>query len=477
MGGKAFAYEEGLSSMLRLYNTLTRVKEEFQPIHPGEVRLYTCGPTVYNYAHIGNFRAFVFEDILRRYLIYKGYRVVQVMNLTDVDDRTIRGARQAKIPLSEYVKIYSQAFFEDLSTLNIQPAEHYPAATDHIPEMVALITRLLEREYAYPAGGSVYFKVDAFPDYGKLSHLEERQLQAGASGRVDADDYEREDVRDFALWKGWTEADGDVYWETELGKGRPGWHIECSAMAMKYLGSPIDIHAGGVDLIFPHHENEIAQSEGATGQPFVQRWLHCQHLLVDNQKMSKSLGNFHALRDLLKQGYKAKAIRYSLLSTHYRQTQNFTLEGLAAAEAAVQRLQDFMANLQTADGSGTSVEGLIGRATQAFEAGMDDDLNISLGLAGIFEFVREVNRLLADGRLSRENAQTVMATMRQFDRVLGLLDEEEAGVDAEAERLSQEREQARKRRDFAAADRLRAQISALGYVIEDTPRGPRLRRR
>jgi cysteinyl-tRNA synthetase len=463
--------------MLRLYNTLTRVKEEFQPTHPGEARIYTCGPTVYDHAHIGNFRAFVFEDILRRYLIYKGYRVRQVMNLTDVDDKTIRGAHQAKTSLAEYVQFYAQAFFEDLQTLNIQSAEHYPAATQHIPEMVELITRLLERGHAYQAGGSVYFKVDAFPQYGKLSHLEDRQLQAGASGRVDADEYEKEDVRDFALWKGWTEADGEVYWETELGKGRPGWHIECSAMALKYLGNPIDIHAGGVDLIFPHHENEIAQSEGATGQLFVRRWLHCQHLLVDNQKMSKSLGNFYTLRDLLKQGYKAKAIRYSLLSTHYRQAQNFILEGLAAAEAAVQRLQDFMANMQTAEGLDTSVEGLIHRAMQQFEDGMDDDLNISLGLAAIFEFIRDSNRLLADGRMSRENAQAVMATMRRFDRVLGLMDEAETAVDTEIERLAQEREQARKRRDFATADRLRAQITALGYVIEDTPRGPRLKHR
>jgi cysteinyl-tRNA synthetase len=462
--------------MLRLYNTLTRAKEEFQPLHPGEVRIYTCGPTVYDYAHIGNFRAFVFADIMRRYLIYKGYRVTQVMNLTDVDDRMIHAAHQAKLSLSEYSKVYAQAFFEDLRILNIQPAEHYPAATEHISEMLALIARLVDRGYAYQAGGSVYFKVDAFPEYGKLSHLEERQLQAGASGRVDTDDYEKEDVRDFALWKGWTEDDGDVYWETEFGKGRPGWHLECSAMSMKYLGTPFDIHAGGIDLVFPHHENEIAQSEAATGQPFVRYWVHCHHLLINNQKMSKSLGNFHTLRDLLQWGHKPKAIRYGLLSTHYRQTQNFTLEGLAAAAAAVQRLQDFMANLRTAEGTGTPVEGLIRQAVQQFDEGMDDDLNISLGLAAIFEFVRDANRLLAEGRLSQENAQAVMATMRRFDQVLGLLDEEDTAVDAEVERLAQEREQARKRRDFATADRLRDQIAALGYAIEDTPRGPRLKR-
>jgi cysteinyl-tRNA synthetase len=462
--------------MLRLYNTLTRVKEEFQPLHPGEVRIYTCGPTVYDYAHIGNFRAFVFADLMRRYLLYKGYRVTQVMNLTDVDDRMIQGARQAKLPLSEYSKVYTQAFFEDLKTLNIQPAEHYPAATAHIPEMVALIARLVERGYAYQAGGSMYFKVDAFPDYGKLSHLEERQLQAGASGRVDTDDYEKEDVRDFALWKGWTEDDGDVYWETEFGKGRPGWHLECSAMSMKYLGTPFDIHAGGIDLVFPHHENEIAQSEAATGQPFVRYWVHCHHLLVNNQKMSKSLGNFHTLRELSQWGHKPKAIRYALLSTHYRQTQNFTVDGLVGAAAAVQRLQDFMANVRTAEGSGLPVEGLIRRAQQQFEEGMDDDLNISLGLAAIFEFVRDANRLLGEGRLSQENAQAVLATMRRFDGVLGLLEEEETTVDAEVERLAEEREQARKRRDFATADRLRDQIASLGYVVEDTPRGPRLKR-
>jgi cysteinyl-tRNA synthetase len=461
--------------MVRLYNTLTRSKAEFEPVHAGEVRMYTCGPTVYNYATIGNFRAFMFEDILRRYLIYKGYRVIQVMNLTDVEDKTIRGARQANIALREYVDFYKKAFFEDLDTLNIQRAEYYPAATDHIPEMVALIKRLLERGCAYRAGDSIYFKVGAFLEYGKLAHLEERQLQAGASGRVDADEYEKEDVRDFALWKGWTEVDGDVYWETELGKGRPGWHIECSAMAMKYLGTPLDIHAGGVDLIFPHHENEIAQSEGATGQPFVRHWLHCQHLLVDNQKMSKSLGNFYTLRDILKRGYKAKALRYSLLSTHYRQAQNFTLEGLTAADAAVQRLQDFMANIQMADGTDTPVEGLIAEARQRFEEGMDDDLNMSLGLAAIFDFVREVNRLSADGKLSQANAQAVKTAMWEFDRVLGLLKEEESGVDAEAEHLLQERERARKRRDFATADQLRAQITALGYIVEDTPRGPRVK--
>lgn len=463
--------------MPRLFNTLTRMKEEFEPIHPGEVRMYTCGPTVYDFAHIGNFRAFLSGDLLRRYLLYKGYRVVQVMNLTDVDDKTIRGAQQARVSLAEYVAFYKKAFFEDLQTLNIARAEHYPAATDHIPEMVALIKRLLDRGYAYRAGDSIYFKVEAFPEYGKLSHLKERQLQAGASGRVDADEYEKEDVRDFALWKGWTEEDGDVYWESELGKGRPGWHIECSAMSMKYLGTPIDIHAGGVDLVFPHHENEIAQSEAATGQPFVRYWFHCQHLLIENQKMSKSLGNFYTLRDLLERGCKARAIRYSLLSTHYRQSQNFRLDGVMAAEGAVQRLQDFMTNLQPADGVDTPVEGLIAKAKQQFEEGMDDDLNTSVALAGIFEFVREVNRLLAEHKLSQANARAVMEAMRGFDRVLGLLQEEEGSVDAEVARLVEERERARKHREFQTADRIRAQIGALGYIVEDTPQGPRLKRK
>jgi len=462
--------------MLRFYNTLTRQKEAFRAIEPGKVRMYTCGPTVYDYPHIGNYRAYTFEDLLRRYLKYRGYTVIQVMNLTDVDDKTIRGAQRAGMALREYTAIYKQAFFEDLRTLNIERAEYYPAATEHIPDMVALIKRLLERGYAYRADDSIYFRIARFPDYGKLSHIDVHDLQSGASGRIDSDEYAKDDVRDFALWKAWTPEDGDVYWDTELGRGRPGWHIECSAMSMKYLGPHFDIHTGGEDNIFPHHENEIAQSEAATGMPFVNYWLHCRHLLVDHQKMSKSLGNFYTLRDLLDKGFKPKGIRYALLSTHYRQPMNFTLDGLRAAENAVQRLLDFMHNLQTASGRGFVVQPLLQHTQARFEAALDDDLNISGALGAIFEMVREVNRAIAQGQLSTTDAQQVTTLMQRFDTVLGLLTPEQEEVDSTVAALVQERQEARKARDFARADALRERIRELGFLVEDTPQGPRLKR-
>ncbi len=461
--------------MLQFYNTLTRQKEDFQPIQAGKVAMYTCGPTVYNYAHIGNFRAYMFEDLLRRYLKCRGYDVTQVMNLTDVEDKLIRDSQQTGMSLDAFTAVYKQAFFEDLRTLNIEPAEVYPAATDHIPEMVALIKQLLERGYAYEADGSIYYRIDQFPDYGKLSHLEAEDLQIGASGRVDSDEYAKDDVRDFALWKLWTPDDGDVYWDTELGRGRPGWHIECSAMSMKYLGDHFDIHTGGEDNIFPHHDNEIAQSEGATGKTFVNYWLHCRHLLVDHQKMSKSLGNFYTLRDLLDKGFKPQGIRYALLATHYRQPMNFSLEGLRAAENAVQRLQDFMHNLPTAEGNGFNVQPLLQRTQERFEATLDDDLNISGALGAVVEMVRDVNRAIADQQLSKENAEQVVTLMQRFDTVLGLLQEEEVQHGSQVEALLHERQEARKQRDFARADALREQLGELGYTIEDTPQGPRLK--
>lgn len=462
--------------MLRFYNTLTRHKDDFQALEAGRVRMYTCGPTVYNHQHIGNYRAYIFEDLLRRYLTYCGYAVTQVMNLTDVDDKTIRDAQQAGMALRDFTAIYTRAFFEDLRTLNIEPAEVYPAATDHIPEMVAIITQLQARGYTYNLDGSIYYRIDRFPDYGKLSHLEAEALQSGASGRVDSDEYAKDDVRDFALWKAWTPEDGDVYWETELGKGRPGWHIECSAMSMKYLGHHFDIHTGGEDNIFPHHENEIAQSEAATGEPFVNYWLHCRHLLVDNLKMSKSLGNFYTLRDLIDQGFKPKGLRYTLLSIHYRQPLNFTLEGLHAAAQSVQRLLDFMQHLHTAQGQGFDVQALLVETQQRFEAALDDDLNIAGALGAIFEMVREVNRAIAQHQLSAAAAQQVAALMQRFDTVLGLLATDEASVDRQVEALLEERQQARQAHDFARADALRTQIRELGYVIEDTPQGARLKR-
>ncbi|MGE3536648.1 MAG: cysteine--tRNA ligase [Candidatus Tectimicrobiota bacterium] len=461
--------------MLRFYNTLTRQKDDFHPLVPGQVRMYTCGPTVYNHPHIGNYRAYIFEDVLRRYLQYRGYRVTQVMNLTDVDDKTIRDSQKAGMALRDFTGIYARAFFEDLRTLNIEPAEVYPAATDHIPEMVSMIQQLQERGYTYTADGSIYYRIDRFADYGKLAHLATEELQSGASGRVDSDEYAKDDVRDFALWKAWTPEDGDVYWETALGKGRPGWHIECSAMSMKYLGPHFDIHTGGEDNIFPHHENEIAQSEAATGEPFVNYWLHCRHLLVEQQKMSKSLGNFYTLRDLLDKGFKAKALRYALLSIHYRQPLNFTLEGLHAAEQAVQRLLDFMQHVRTAQGEGLDVAPLLAQTQQRFAEALDDDLNMSGALGAIFEMVREVNRAVTQQQLSAAAAQQVLDMMQRFDTVLGLLAAEDNSVDPHLEALLAERQQARKARDFARADALREQIRAAGYSIEDTPQGARLK--
>jgi cysteinyl-tRNA synthetase len=438
--------------------------------------MYTCGPTVYNSPHVGNYRAYVFEDLLRRYLKYRGYEVKQVMNLTDVDDKTIRDSRRAEMALQDFTAIHKRAFFDDLRTLNIESAEAYPAATDHIPDMVAMIQQLRDRGHTYDVEGSIYFRLDSFPGYGKLANLDAEALQEGASGRMDQDEYAKDNVRDFALWKAWSPEDGDVYWDTELGKGRPGWHIECSAMSMKYLGSHFDIHTGGEDNIFPHHENEIAQSEAATGETFVNYWLHCRHLLVDNMKMSKSLGNFYTLHDLLEQGFKPEGIRYALLATHYRQPMNFTLDNLRGAETGVQRLIDFMNNLRSADGSGADVGALLQETQEGFEQALDNDLNISGALGAIFQMVRDVNRLRADGRLSSADASATQDLMHRFDEVLGVLDLEEGEGDAEVEGLLAQRQEARKNRDFGRADALRDAIREHGYVIEDTPHGPRLKR-
>ncbi|MCI0406593.1 MAG: cysteine--tRNA ligase, partial [candidate division Zixibacteria bacterium] len=357
-------------------NTFTRKKEAFSPIEPGKVELYTCGPTIYDFAHIGNFRTFLFEDLLRRYLKYKGFEVIQVMNLTDVDDRTITASRKEGIPLSEYTERYAKAFFEDLKTLNVDFAEHYPAATAHVNEMVEIIQKLMKEGYAYESGGSIYYKISAFPGYGTLPHFKPDELKAGA--RVAADSYEKEEVGDFALWKAWDEKDGDVFWETPLGKGRPGWHIECSAMSMKLLGQKFDIHTGGVDNIFPHHENERAQSDAFAGHPVVKYWLHSEHLLVEGKKMSKSLGNFYTLRDLLAKGFAPPAIRYALISVHYRLPLNFTFEGMTAARNALERLYDFQRNVKNAKEApeGVEVGHAIHKARETFEQQMDDDLNI-----------------------------------------------------------------------------------------------------
>ncbi len=462
---------------LQFYNTMSRRKEEFKPIEDSHVRMYTCGPTVYNYVHIGNLRTFLFEDVLRRYLKYKGYKVTHVMNLTDVDDKTIRGSQEKKMPISEYTDMYKKAFFDDIDTLNVERAEYYPAATEHIPEMVALVSKLIEKGIAYESGGDYYYKISAFPEYGKLSHMKLEGLKAGA--RVASDEYEKEQVSDFALWKGWDEADGDVYWETDLGKGRPGWHIECSAMSMKYLGDHFDIHTGAVDNIFPHHENEIAQSEAATGQPFVNYWLHALHLIVEGRKMAKSFGNYFTLRDLLDKGYAPLAIRYLLISTHYRQQLNFTFDGLDAARNGLERYLDFIANLAdvTGEADGGEADTFIKQARDGFETALDDDLNMSQALGVVFDFIRDINRLKAEGKLSKAEAERALETIEGFDSVLGFRKKEEESLDAEIEAKIRAREDARKNRQWAEADRIRDELLAAGIILEDTPGGTKWKRK
>jgi cysteinyl-tRNA synthetase len=466
------------TASIRFFNTLTRRKEKFTPIEPEKVRMYTCGPTVYDYAHIGNFRAFLFEDLLKRWLEYRGYTVTHVMNLTDVDDKTIKGSQKQQISLKQFTAHYTKAFFEDITALNIKPADHYPKATSHIPEMTALIKTLIKKGYAYKSqDGSIYYAIKKFKNYGKLSHIKVAELKAGA--RVKTDEYTKEEAQDFALWKTWTPEDGNVFWETELGKGRPGWHIECSAMSMRYLSETFDIHCGGIDNMFPHHENEIAQSEAATGKKFVNYWLHNEHLMVEGRKMAKKFGNFYTLRDLLKRGYDPIVIRYLLLSTHYRAQFNFTFEGLDAARAAVERLRNFVRRLQDAEGkgSGGKVAELLRGVQVGFGEAMDDDLNVSVALAVLFDFMREVNALLDASVLSRSEANEVCALMKRFDGVLGVIGEveREEALSKEAEELIEKREEARKAKDWATADALRVRLREMGVVVEDTPQGVRWR--
>lgn len=451
-------------------NSLTRTKDEFKPIEPGKVRLYTCGPTVYNFVHIGNLRTFMFEDLLRRYLKYKGYEVTQVMNLTDIDDKIIRGANAQKKSLKEFTAPYIEAFFQDIAEVGIERAERYPAATDHIPEMVAIIKDLVARGMAYEVEGNYYFKISAFANYGKLANLDMSGLKAGA--RVAADEYEKESVSDFALWKAHDESDGEVYWETEIGKGRPGWHLECSAMSMKYLGKHFDIHTGGVDNMFPHHENEIAQSEGATGEQFVNYWLHAEHLIVEGKKMSKSLGNYFTLRDILNKGYSGTVVRYLLMSTHYRQQLNFTFDGLDGARGALERYNDFIGNLEdfaAGSASGEATE-ILKRSGEAFETMLDDDLNISGALGVVFDMIRDINRLKAEGKLSTADRDATLSLVRKFDTVLGF-ELKKQSLESEVEALIARRQAARKSKDFALADRIRDQLSEKGILLEDTPQG------
>ena len=459
---------------MKVHNTLTRKIEEFVPLDAGCVRLYTCGPTVYDFAHIGNFRAYVFEDLLRRYLRYSGFRVTQVMNLTDVDDKTIRGSREAGMALADYTQRYKDAFFDDLTTLGIERAEHYPAATDHVPQMIALVETLLEKGFAYRSDdGSVYFSIGKFPGYGKLGHIDLSGMRAGA--RVAQDEYDKENVADFALWKAWDEDDGDVAWDSPWGKGRPGWHIECSAMSSEYLGETFDIHTGGVDNIFPHHDDEIAQSEAASGKPFVRYWMHCAHLIVDGSKMSKSLGNFHTLRDVTEKGYTGREIRYVLLSAHYRQPLNFTFAALDSARSALARLDDFRARAREQGGDGEALPAWAEAARTRFVAALDDDLGISEALAALFDMVHEGNRAMDAGATDISGA-AIDALMADFDRVLGVLSAGEHAVDDGVERLAALREAARCGKDWAEADRIRDELAAMGWEVRDTADGPKLKR-
>jgi len=462
---------------LVLLNTFTRKKEEFKPIESGKVGMYTCGPTVYAPAHLGNYRAYMFEDLLRRHLTFKGYKVTQVMNLTDIDDKTIRDSNARGIPLQEHTKEFKDLFFQDIDRLNIQRAEHYPAATDHINEMVEMVKILLDKGHAYKSGSSIYYSISSFPNYGALSHMNLEQLKAGA--RIDSDEYEKETASDFALWKEWTPDDGNVFWETDLGKGRPGWHIECSAMSMKYLGESFDIHTGGVDNMFPHHENEIAQSEGATGKRFANYWLHCEHLIVEGKKMAKSEGNYYTIQDLVDKGVNLAAVRYLLLATHYRQQLNFTFEALEAAKNAITRLRDFRDIVQSYSGNirNPQVNSIAEKSLGKFEAALDDDLNISPALAAVFDFVKEINVEREKNPLSETDALIVQDTLKKFDSVLGVIYTAEETLDADVEKLIEKRNEARKNKDFAESDRIRDQLLEMGIILEDSPSGTRWKRK
>jgi cysteinyl-tRNA synthetase len=467
--------------LLRLYNSLGRELAPFEPIREGEVRMYTCGPTVWNYAHIGNFRTFTFEDILRRYLTYKKYKVTQVMNITDVEDKILKGMKQFHMTRQELVNFYQGAFMKDLDSLNIERAEHYPRATDNIPEMVALIETLLRKDYAYKSDdGSTYYAVSMFARYGALSGIRTGQLKAGA--RVKQDSYDKEEANDFALWKAWDPEDGDVFWETTLGKGRPGWHIECSAMSMKYLGESFDIHTGGVDNKFPHHENEIAQSEAATGKKFVRFWLHSEFLNVRGEEMHKSSGNIVTLRELLDRGLNPRAIRLFLMSAHYREVLNLTDDSLDQAAKSIERVDEFIRRLASTTFDSAASPALdVGKSTSEaflkdFEEAMDEDLNMPKALAAFYSFQRTINTAIDEGKLSREGRDETMRALRRVDSVFGVMKFEKEELPSELKALILEREEARAKGDYKRADELREELRRRGVVLQDAPGGTQWKR-
>ena len=467
--------------MLKLQNTLTRALEEFKPLEGNTVRMYACGPTVYDYGHIGNFRTFVAVDVLRRYLKYLGYEVLHVMNITDVEDKIIRRMLESGQSLEEYTEFYTLAFLEDTKALNIEEPEVIPRATKHIPEMIELMKRLADTEHTYTSDGSLYYRIGSFPGYGKLSglKLETDVLRA----RIDSDEYEKDDARDFVLWKEPKE-EKEPRWESPFGEGRPGWHLECSAMSMKYLGESFDIHCGGVDLIFPHHENEIAQSEGATGKPFVRFWVHSEFLLVEGEKMAKSKGNYYTVRDLISQVYSPMAIRYLLLSVPYRTQLNFMLEGLRGAESALEGLRNLRRRLSEFSGkpgSNARAQDALRRAREGFEAGMNDDLNTSNALAALHDFRRDVNSAMDAGEFGAEDREAALELLGRINSVLGVLPEQEESVDAalvaEIEAKIEERKAARRNREFNKADQIREELAARGIILEDTPQGTKWKRK
>lgn len=463
---------------MKLYNTLTRKKEDFKPIKAGEVSIYACGPTVYNFVHLGNLRAFMFYDLLRRYFVYKGNKVTFVSNLTDVDDKTIRDSQKEGKTLKEFTEHYSQEYFKDLETLSILKPDIIPKATEHITEMVEIIEKLKQNNLAYEKDGSWYFRVAEFENYGELANIDVSGLKNNADGRCnDDDEYDKENARDFVLWKSYDESDVDVFWETSLGKGRPGWHIECSAMSTKYLGDTFDLHLGGCDLVFPHHTNEIAQSEGASGKKFCNYWAHNAHMIVNGEKMSKSLGNFYTLRDLINKGYKPAAIRYQLLSTHYRQELNFTESELKQIPNTLQRLYDMQEKLSKANGDDNAqVEKILQHLLVQFEKSLDDDLNISGALGALFDFTRDINKLLMTNAVSKEDAKKALKVLEDIDQVLGFLKYEKGELDSDIDALVKQREEARAAKDFATSDKIRDDLKEKGIILEDTPQGIRWKR-
>ena len=464
---------------LRFFNTYSRKLEDFTPrdAKNRKIDIYTCGPTVYSRAHIGNFRAYIFEDLLQRHLEARGFKIHRVMNITDVDDKTIRGAREAKVPLQKFTQQFKDAFFEDAEKLRIKRADDYPAATDqrYIEKMISMISALIAKGLAYQADDkSVYFRINKFPNYGKLAHFDLTELRS--TGRVKHDEYDKEHIGDFALWKAWDEEDGDVKWDSPWGPGRPGWHIECSAMATALLGDQIDVHCGGVDNIFPHHEAEIAQSEGVTGKQFVRIWLHCAHLLVDGQKMSKSLGNFYTIPDVLAKGYTGREIRYALIRVNYRTQLNFTWDGMKEARESLGRIDDWLERLREVAGDKKGNPKIDIQLGHEFEEALDDDLNISAALGFLFETIRDTNRAMDQNKL---DAKTAVAWLNWWDQINKVLDFESDGAELpkEVAKLAEARAQARLAKDFRKSDELRDKLNALGWEARDTKDGQKITRR